>query len=193
MPPLESSHMRFLSEAAEWFQSSSPSTSAHLLNAHTRNLHEELKPLSIHQKKHHCTCGTMRHSNSTRVTRVQSKKSGKLQTNSGTAVVYKCLPCKQRTVLPRKKSLRTSKPSYTLPVHTTESLSAPTTTAPSPAPSTPAETSAPESSSANSILKTADNASSKKRAKSRKQGGLQALLASKQKSQASLDLFDFLQ
>lgn len=185
--------MGFLSQAAEWFQSSSPSTSAHLLNAHTQNLHEELKPLSIHQKKHHCTCGTLRHSNSTRVTRVQSKKSGKLQTNSvGTAVVYKCLSCKQRTVLPRKKSVRASKPSSSLPIPT-ESCSAPTTTAPSPAPSTPAETSAPESSTTNSTLKTADNASSKKRAKSRKQGGLQALLASKQKSQASLDLFDFLQ
>jgi hypothetical protein len=44
-----------------------------------------------------------------------------------------------------------------------------------------------------SPLKTGDNASSKKRAKARKQGGLQALLASKKTNQPSLDLFDFLQ
>jgi hypothetical protein len=38
-----------------------------------------------------------------------------------------------------------------------------------------------------------DNASSKKRAKARKQGGLQALLASKKSTQPSLNLLDFLQ
>ncbi|OQD90869.1 hypothetical protein PENANT_c001G11230 [Penicillium antarcticum] len=41
--------------------------------------------------------------------------------------------------------------------------------------------------------KSADNQSSKKRAKTRKQGGLQALMASKKSAQPSLDLFDFLQ
>jgi hypothetical protein len=41
--------------------------------------------------------------------------------------------------------------------------------------------------------KAEDNAGSKKRAKARKQGGLQALLASKKSAQPSLDLLDFLQ
>ncbi|KAJ5256891.1 hypothetical protein N7478_012995 [Penicillium angulare] len=57
---------------------------------------------------------------------------------------------------------------------------------------TPTETSAQPSISTNPPVKT-DNVNSKKRAKARKQGGLQALLASKPKTQPSLDLFDFLQ
>jgi ribonuclease MRP protein subunit SNM1 len=54
-------------------------------------------------------------------------------------------------------------------------------------------TSLPDQTSAS---KAADNASSKKRAKARKQGGLQALMAAKQtltEPSQSLDLFDFLQ
>ncbi|KAJ5714696.1 uncharacterized protein N7483_011877 [Penicillium malachiteum] len=197
MPPIESSHLRFLNEAAQWLGSRSPSTSAHLLGVHTRLLHEELKPLNTHQKKHHCTCGDLR--SGTKVTRVSSKRQGRLGAKRGSAVVYKCLRCKQRTVLVRKaptQPLKQSKPPK-IPQSlntTTHSISAPTSAVASPAPSsTPAETSAPESTSADLTLKAADNANSKKRAKARKQGGLQALLAAKQKTQPSLDLFDFLQ
>ncbi|KAJ5712570.1 hypothetical protein N7493_009038 [Penicillium malachiteum] len=197
MPPIESSHLRFLNEAAQWLGSRSPSTSAHLLGVHTRLLHEELKPLNTHQKKHHCTCGNRR-CDSTQVTQVSSKKQGKSGSKRGSAVVYKCLRCKQRTVLARKtptQPLKQSKtPKISQSLNTAQSISAPTTAVSSPVPpSTPAETSAPESTTADLTLKAADNANSKKRAKARKQGGLQALLAAKQKSQPSLDLFDFLQ
>jgi len=48
-------------------------------------------------------------------------------------------------------------------------------------------------SQASTDSKSGDNQNSKKRAKARKQGGLQALLASKQQAQPSLDLLDFLQ
>jgi hypothetical protein len=50
-----------------------------------------------------------------------------------------------------------------------------------------------ETQAATDPTKSADNQNSKKRAKARKQGGLQALLASKKSAQPSLDLFDFLQ
>lgn len=188
MAPMEVPQLHFLSETAEWLATRSPSTSAHLLGVHTRMLHEELKPLNTHQKKHHCACGSLRQSpKATKITRVQKK--GKKKANSmGSATVYKCLRCRQRTVLSRQKSL--SRPSKAS-THSTVPVTA--TASPIQISPTPAETSASESSAPADPAKTAENVSSKKRAKSRKQGGLQALLAAKQKSQPSLDLFDFLQ
>ncbi|KAF3384610.1 hypothetical protein F1880_003024 [Penicillium rolfsii] len=99
-----------------------------------------------------------------------------------------CLRCNQRAVHPRK---RTPKPLSKAPsrVSTSTASPVPTTTK-----SAPADSSALQALSAESAPpKTADNANSKKRAKVRKQGGLQALLASKKNTQPSLDLFDFLQ
>lgn len=170
--------LHYLNQAAGWLASQSPSTSAHLLGVHTQILHHELKPLNTHQKKHHCTCGSLR-SSATKATRVQGKKK---TSSMGSAVVYKCMRCRQRTVLTRQKSLsKPAKPSR-------PSVPSTATASPNPSTSTPAD-----SNSEASTPKTADNVNSKKRAKTRKQGGLQALLAAKQKSQPSLDLFDFLQ
>lgn len=198
MAPLEAPQLCFLSEAADLLASESPAIAAHLLSVHTKILHDELKPLNTRQRKHHCGgCGSIRQSKCSRVTQVKpkakSRASSKLDTTStGGATVYKCLRCNQRTINPRKRvtSKPLSKASSRIP-----------TAAASPVPTTaisiPAESSAqpalPSTSTDSAPPKTADNANSKKRAKTRKQGGLQALLASKKNAQPSLDLFDFLQ
>lgn len=185
--------MGFLSNAADLLRRHSPSTSAHLLASHTQILHEDSKPLNVRQQRHHCgACGSIRQSQVAQLTQVKPRgksRATKSESSAG-AKVYKCLRCHRRTVLPRKKT------SSKLPSRT------PTATA-SPAPSTTLSntTSAkppPQENPSSSALepqpsKAAENANSKKRAKARKQGGLQALLASKQRTQPSLDLFDFLQ
>ncbi|KAJ5690746.1 hypothetical protein N7462_005138 [Penicillium macrosclerotiorum] len=196
MAPPESAQLRFLSDAAELMRVQSPSTAAYLLGTQTRILHEELKSLNVRQQKKHCGgCGSLRQSQWTQVTEIKPKNrrlaTSKPQPLSG-ATVYKCLRCNQRMVHPRKRNLskQTSKASSRTPTDTAS---------PSPAlPALSAETSAPTPQTLHAVaappppVKTAENANSKKRAKARKQGGLQALLASKKSAQPSLDLFDFL-
>lgn len=196
MAPPEAPHLRFLSEAANLLASQSPSTAAHLFSAHTQLLHDEFKPLNVRQHKHHCGgCGSIRQSRCSQVTQVKVKAKSrvisKLDTPSaGGATVYKCLRCNQRTVHPRK---RTPKPlsKASSRVSTSTASPIPTTNRSTPGEST--LQALPSTTTESAPLKTADNANSKKRAKARKQGGLQALLASKKSTQPSLDLFDFLQ
>lgn len=159
------------------------STSAHLLAVHTRLLHEESKSLNVLQKRDHCgACGSIRKPQWSKVTEVKPKKNKPLTSGSARtgATVYKCLRCCQRTVLPRRKSRN--------PVSKSSSREATSTRG-----STPVGVDVKGSTQVSTDLKAGDNQSSKKRAKARKQGGLQALLASKQRAQPSLDLLDFLQ
>lgn len=198
MAPLEAPQLCFLNEAANLLASQSPSTAAHLLSVHTQILHHELRPLNTRQQKHHCGgCGSIRQSNWSRVIQVKlnanSRTKSKLDTTSGGgATVVKCLHCNQRTVNPHKRTAPKSvaKASSRMSTATASSFD-------STAKSTPAAASTPQASLSENaepaLSKTVDNASSKRRAKARKQGGLQALLASKKNSQPSLDLFDFLQ
>lgn len=182
MPPMEPLRQNFLNTAAESLSSLSPSTAAHLLAVHSHILHEEAKLLNVRQQAHHCgACGSIRKPKWTKVTKIKPKRTKDLSSASG-AIIYKCLRCHRRTVNPRRK-------------------------APAPKQSAAAATAAQgvfaETNSSQAVpsgnatrpSKTTDNASSKKRAKTRKQSGLQALLASKQRSQpsSSLDLLDFLQ
>ncbi|KAJ5611207.1 hypothetical protein N7510_007926 [Penicillium lagena] len=176
---------KFLADAAESLSLSSPSTAAYLLATHTQILYEESKPLTSRQTEHYCgACGSIRQAQWTQKTEIKPRKTA---AGSGGATVYRCLRCRRRTVSSHKKAAPT-KPiprataSPHLPVTTPVGASSPQT---SRATSDSAD---PPSSNA------ADNVSSKKRAKARKHGGLQALLASKQRSQASssLDLLDFL-
>ena len=158
------------------------STSAHLLAVHTRLLHEQSKSLNAQQKRDHCgACGTIRKPQWSKVTEIKPKKSKPLASGSVStgATVYKCLRCCQRTVLPQKNSRNNiSKPlSRAAPVTSTRGKGV----------------DVQGSTQASTDPKAGDNQSSKKRAKARKQGGLQALLASKQRAQPSLDLLDFLQ
>ncbi|KAL4773131.1 hypothetical protein BDW60DRAFT_206433 [Aspergillus nidulans var. acristatus] len=170
--------LNFLKDSASFLSSTSPSTAAYLMSAHNAIFYEDHRPLNQRLHDSFCgACGSPRESEHTKVVSVkknsQKRVSSSLkgQTADG-ATVFKCLRCRRRTVTPT----RTSK-------------GAPLTasTVDSNAKTQPAQVSA---------SKTAENASSKKRAKARKQGGLQALLATKQSQSGpskSLDLFDFLQ
>jgi hypothetical protein len=153
----------FLSQAALVVPSS---TSAHLLTAHSQLLHEASKPLNVKQKRDYCgACGSIRKPEWTKVTEIKPKKIQPVATSiSKGATVYKCLRCRRRTVLPPKQ----------IPAKPSAAKASPTLKA---------QVSDPKSG---------DNQNSKKRAKARK-NGLQALLASKQQAQPSLDLLDFLQ
>lgn len=193
MAPSEIPRLGFLSNAADWLKAQSPSTSAHLLALQTQILNDDSKSLNVRQQRHHCgACGSIRQSNGTKSIQVKLKgksPASKTESSAG-AKVYKCLRCRRRTVLPRKRS-SSKHPSRTstataLPVTSTTLPKA--ASAQGPSQENPASA-APESQPS----KTAENANSKKRSKARKQGGLQALLASKQRAQPSLDLFDFLQ
>ncbi|KAJ5770165.1 uncharacterized protein N7511_002216 [Penicillium nucicola] len=170
----------FLNRAADAL-AASPSTSSHLLSIHTQLLHENSKALSTMQKKGYCGgCGSPRKPQWTKVTDVKPKRDKASKTSApsmSTATVYKCLRCHERTVLQLKKktSLRNPRPSAA-------KLS-------SQGPNVDAN----EPHASLDSSKSVDNQNSKKRAKARKQGGLQALMASKKSSQPSLDLFDFLQ
>ena len=161
------------------------STSAHLLAVHTRLLHEEFKSLNAQQKRDHCgACGTIRKPQWSKVTEIKPKKSKSLASGSVStgATVYKCLRCCQRTVLPQKNSRNNISKSLSRAATITSTRG-----------STPKGVDVQGSTQASTDPKAGDNQSSKKRAKARKQGGLQALLASKQRAQPSLDLLDFLQ
>lgn len=175
----------------------SPSTAAHLMMVHNHIFLDECRPLNPRQQETWCgACGSIRNPETTKTIRIGKKRS--LQRASAArgitahgATVYKCLQCRRRTVKPsRVEAARPQVPSQ-MNAATKPNLDPPQAASTGESSSTQA----PEAAEVNHPGK-ADNASSKKRAKARKQGGLQALLASKQKSQSnssSLDLFDFLQ
>ncbi|PKX95307.1 ribonuclease P Rpr2/Rpp21/SNM1 subunit [Aspergillus novofumigatus IBT 16806] len=188
--------LNFLKDSACMLDSLSLSTASHLLMVHNRILHDEFKPLTQRQLDFACgACGSIRKPERTKTIEIRKRKAKSSSSSASKkasalgATVYKCLRCHRRTVKPAARPNITSKPDTTAaPVSTTQSTTSTTAKSVSPA---------AQSGEADRSSKTADNASSKKRAKARKQGGLQALLASKQQSQSkssqSLDLFDFLQ
>ncbi|KAL4961735.1 uncharacterized protein BDV14DRAFT_203478 [Aspergillus stella-maris] len=178
--------LNFLKDSASSLSSTSPSTAAYLISAHNAIFHEDHKPLN--ERLHDSSCGACGSSRKTEWAKVASiKKSTRRHVTSSLAkglttegaTVYKCLRCRRRTVT----QSRIPSKSAPIPVKATASqLSA----------------SAPDQVSTTTTTKATENASSKKRAKARKQGGLQALLANKksqgsQSQSKSLDLFDFLQ
>ena len=187
--------LNFLRDSASALGSSSPSTAAHLLTVHNRILHDGLRPLNQRQQEFSCgACGTIRKPETTKIIEIKKKKSKQHASRSDGATIYKCLCCHRRTVKSHgKEPVRSKLPSRTATTTTTTTTTEPPESTPGPsAEKTVSQQAVPEQPA----NRTADNANSKKRAKTRKQGGLQALLASKQQSQpasSSLDLFDFLQ
>ncbi|KAL4863986.1 hypothetical protein BDV12DRAFT_20366 [Aspergillus spectabilis] len=173
--------LNFLKDSAGALSSTSPSTAAFLMSVHYGIFLEEHKPPNHRLHDSFCgACGSPRKSEWTKTASIK-KKSQKRATSSFAegATVYKCMRCRRRTVTPSRVPSRAV--SATVPIVQSQTSAAITTT------SLPGQISA---------SKAADNASSKKRAKARKQGGLQALMAAKQtqtEPSQSLDLFDFLQ
>lgn len=179
--------LNFLRDSASSLGTTSPSTAAYLMGVHNRILFDDLKPLNPRQQESCCSaCGTIRTAETNKTIHIKKKKSKQPSTSSGGTTIYQCLRCHRRATKPqRKEPLRSKAPKVS------NSALDQSTTSTKPANETAAQTQVPTATS-----RTTDNASSKKRAKARKQGGLQALLASKQQSQpssSSLDLFDFLQ
>ncbi|GKZ19809.1 cullin-associated NEDD8-dissociated protein 1 [Aspergillus brasiliensis] len=192
--------LEFLKGSASALNAHSPSTAAYLMTIHNGILRDEFKPLNQRLQETSCgACGSVRSPQWTKTIVIQKKK-GK-QSNAGRAgkassdgaTILKCLRCRRRTVKPvRKDAARPALP----PKATPTAAAATTPDIQSSAATTPQNESATELADQGRVNKAADNASSKKRAKARKQGGLQALMASKQQSRSnssSLDLFDFLQ
>jgi RNase P subunit RPR2 len=192
-----SSQLTFLKDSAHSLASQSPSTAAHLLAVHNQILHHQFKPLNQRQKDAFCgACGSIRSPQSTESIQIHKKgASGSSSKNntSGGATVYKCRRCGRRTVNPlRREPIRSNIPNSTAQTSSAPAVQSSASTTDAPAPPTLPQP-GPQAAEQSKPGKTAENAGSKKRAKTRKQGGLQALLASKQQSQPSLDLFDFLQ
>ncbi|KKK12403.1 hypothetical protein P175DRAFT_0520452 [Aspergillus ochraceoroseus IBT 24754] len=190
----------FLRDSASSLNSASPSTAAYLMSVHNGIYRDEHKAFNQRQHETFCAaCGAPRKAESTKTILIKNNKrktaaqaAKGLPTNGVT--IYQCLRCRRRTVrLGCKDPAQGNSAPKSMP-HT-----APTAPIVIPQLSTPPTvTAAPVSSSTDlaKTIKSAENASSKKRAKARKQGGLQALLAAKQsqtKASPSLDLFDFLQ
>lgn len=198
--------LNFLRDSAQFLSFQSPSTSAHLLAVHNRILHDQFRPLNFRQHETFCgACGSLRTPHITKKVEIKEKSAkSKAQKSKVTkpagsqdappgAVVYKCLRCYKRAVQPIRKPA-SRKNIQSVPIAATEPVVS--STAASTSKTSPQEAADAATPSVSSKT-TSENASSKKRAKARKQGGLQALLASKQRSQtqtsSSLDLFDFLQ
>lgn len=178
--------LSFLKDSADSLHSQSPSTAAYLLSVHNQILHDHLKPLNQKQQETSCGgCGSVRTADSTESIPIQRKRTSGSSKAAEGATIYKCLRCHRRAIRPSRKE--TSRP-VAPPIAAKLS---------SPASNQTASTSGPTEQTHPALdpksTRTADNASSRKRAKARKQGGLQALLASKQQDKPSLDLFDFLQ
>ncbi|TPX23187.1 hypothetical protein DIZ76_012513 [Coccidioides immitis] len=194
--------LEFLKKSALMLVSDSPSTSAHLLAAHNCVLYELSKPMSFSQKREYCpSCGSIclpatTCTVSTRARAPKGARRGRMPPTNDkeSCAVYNCLRCHRQTVQPFKKA-KPNRPGGR--------IAADTSALNSLQPTSQTETSAPELNvaatlSSAKMKSSSDNASSKKRAKARKQQGLlAALAASKQTSQpspsTSLDLLDFLQ
>ncbi|KAL5343532.1 hypothetical protein BJX70DRAFT_114381 [Aspergillus crustosus] len=175
--------LNYLKYSAGALSSTSPSTAAYLMSVHHGIFLDEHKQPNQRLHDSFCSaCGSPRNRAWTKTASIK-KKSQKRATAAFAdgATVYKCMRCRRRTVTPSRIASKTVPIPATVPV--VQSHPAATTTT----------THLPDQLPAS---KAADNANSKKRAKARKQGGLQALMAAKQsrtEPSQSLDLFDFLQ
>lgn len=191
--------LQFLQNAASLLCSGSISTASHLIVQHNGILHEDSKSIKLRQHESWCNaCGAPRKPRYTKIVKPKYRSSkGKTRPASiasREAIVYRCLRCSSRTVQRRPSQPRPSQKAGGTSAASIQAASGHEVTSTSQ--STANLTSRPAAES--SIKTTSENASSKKRAKARKQGGLQALLASKRSgestpSSSSLDLFDFLQ
>lgn len=179
--------LNFLKESAGALSGLSPSTAAYLMNTHHYILHDDSRPVNPRQLETSCGgCGTIRCPENTRTIHVGQRKGKRAGTKGPMgdgATVSQCLRCHRRTVKAstRAEAMRCSAP--------------PKLSSTTPLAVTRPSTSTTVAAGTESGSKAADNVNSKKRAKARKQGGLQALMASKKQSNSgsSLDLFDFLQ
>ncbi|KAL1959137.1 hypothetical protein VTO42DRAFT_2924 [Malbranchea cinnamomea] len=208
---VSSSRLDFLKNSAQALHADSPSTAAYLLATHSQLIIDQGKALTPNQTRQFCpACGSIRLPGwtstvfTTQKKRKKDRRSGKTadatepsSRSPGSRIVYRCLRCDRHVIQPLQKPTRFTNKQ---PQNTVTSSSISQTTL-SPTPASPIAPPAVQSSLSNLTdeKKRSENASSKRRAKSRKNQGLLAMLAAnKQESRshtpsASLDLLDFLQ
>jgi hypothetical protein len=202
--------LNFLRDSAKFLDCQSPSTASHLMSVHTQILHEDGKPLKPRQHEFFCSaCGSLRNPGCKKIVRGASKRtvSGedkplkKLSRGGGgggggdgtglprEAIVYTCLRCHRRKIQPLEQPARQHSSLKQLMNQKSSFTSSSSPLSESPASSGQIRPHIPTKKPM------VENSNSKKRAKARKQGSLQVLLASKRTStsSSSLDLLDFLQ
>jgi RNAse P Rpr2/Rpp21/SNM1 subunit family protein len=202
------SRLNFLRDSAKFLECQSPSTASHLMSVHTQILHEDGKPLKPRQHEFFCSaCGSLRNPGCKKIVRGASKRtvSGEdkplkklSRGGDGTglpreAIVYTCLRCHRRKIQPLEQPARQHSSLKQL-MNQKSSFS----TSSSPLSESPASSGQIRPHIISTKKPMVENSNSKKRAKARKQGSLQVLLASKRTqapstSSSSLDLLDFLQ
>lgn len=188
--PWLEARLRFLHNSSRLLQSAAPSTSAHLMLERNIVAEQHERVLDQSQLKDICrACGTILIAHSTSKTEILdspfagriAKRGGFAGRKSGTEK-HECLACRRVTTRPVVKSQQKfEKERRPLNLGQPSKL----VISPSKSDVTEAENSTPA------------NASSKRRAKARKQGGLQAMLekskgSTSQSAGMSLDLMDFM-
>ncbi|KAN0084873.1 cullin binding protein CanA [Elaphomyces granulatus] len=193
--------LNFLRDSAKFLECQSPSTASHLMSVHTQILHEDGKSLKPRQHEFFCSaCGSLRNPGCKKMivrgASGEDKPLKKLSRGGGgtdlprEAIVYTCLRCHRRKIQPLEQPARQHNSLKQLMNHKSSFTPSLLSSSSSPLSESPA--------SSGQIRPMVENSNSKKRAKARKQGSLQVLLASKRiqapsNSSSSLDLLDFLQ
>ncbi|TVY49943.1 hypothetical protein LOCC1_G000472 [Lachnellula occidentalis] len=187
--PEVSARLRYLNDSAHLLAATAPETSRHLMSRHDSLLFDSnLNPPNTQKRKACGACGTIMILGWNGVLEIEQpgrknkRRQGKVS-NPQRAVVYTCNCCGSKTrnsfPTPPQKYKPGTKSSKTVPISATASSRTPQTK------DTPS-------------LGQSLNSNSKKRAKSRKQGSLQAILAKQKAAEGAsasgfgLDLMDFM-
>ena len=202
MPASENTpRLEFLNKSAALLVSGSPSTSAHLLAVHNQVLCQNFRsPTDRHHERFCGACGSIRMPESTKIDTVSARKgkSATKESRDGVLTVYTCLRCDRSKIQRRRREAALQGSPSATRLRTLRHMKTTATTAEPPRTNDESFLQNLQSGEHQQASKTSENASSKKRVKTRKQSSLQSLLASKQhvhepKPPSSLHLFDFLQ
>jgi ribonuclease MRP protein subunit SNM1 len=194
-----SARLRYMSDAAHLLATIEPTTSAYLMSqCHDVMFDNDLEPTDTHKRQACGACGniivpgrsgTIRKEVAGLVGKERPGRSNHRRTDvkhQARAMVYTCASCSRTTRFPLTNSIPTAIRKKSK--HDSRSASLQASLTSSALHKTQPSVEVP--------ISTSVNASSKKRAKSRKQGGLQALLAKKNESASTggfgLDLFDLM-
>ncbi|KAI9640637.1 hypothetical protein NHQ30_010937 [Ciborinia camelliae] len=183
--------LRYLNESAHFLATSAPSTSKYLMSQCNSLIFDHEIEQSDSQKRKSCgACGAIVILGRDVKLEVKSESSKKQQprkksagaSSEGKAIIYTCGSCNKRTRHRLDAAPAISRPKKGAVQHGAVSKSAPVPT---------------QTIAINAIATPSTSASSKKRAKNRKLGGLGALLAKQKASEASssgfgLDLMDLM-
>ncbi|PSS22528.1 hypothetical protein M430DRAFT_18076 [Amorphotheca resinae ATCC 22711] len=186
-----SARLRFLNDSAHLLATTTPATSKYLMSRYHSLMFERELEQSDAQRRRACgACGTIMilgweatlQMESRRPRRKNSSQKRDVQTPSK-AIVYKCESCSRIT------RFNTPPPAPRRKIGSSRTKSSLGTGVPTP--------SQAKEANPNTGVAPSTNSSSRKRAKTRKQSGLEAILARKKASEAStsgfgLDLMDFM-